>query len=91
MFERKAEEGLSSFAPEKMPSVYDEHLGQAAYAAIPEAPENKTEKEVEEKDFQLLYRDKKRITSFPKSPNMVSIKLPDGINSTLALYAARES
>ncbi|HSW69928.1 MAG TPA: hypothetical protein VLI69_07265 [Gammaproteobacteria bacterium] len=85
---RKAEE-KSPFAPEKMicVNVYDQHLGPAAYAAISEVPENKAEKEVEEQNFQVLYGEEKRITSFPKSPNIISIKFPNGIQNLAALNA----
>lgn len=80
MLERKTEEGSAS-------GIFDKYLGKAAYAAIPEVPETKAEKEVKDQDFQLLYGEEKRITSFPKSPGIVSIKLPDGITTFEALNA----
>lgn len=81
MFERKVENSQPLLAPTNSSNVYHHSIGPAAYAPLTEAPEKKAEKEIKEQDFKLLYGEEKRITSFPKSPEMVSIKLPHGIQT----------
>lgn len=69
-------------------SVYNNHLGAAAYAAPPPpvTSEHQKEKEAkEEKFFESLYGNEKRATRFPKSPEMVAVKLPEEFKTPEAL------